>query len=217
MLSRALLRTDRAVPGSSVAQAPIAHPLRPERNTGYPRGGRRVGVPAASVGVPVAAPLLPWPRTADDGVTPLGIDLGRSRAPGKPAAYVELQKLVLSSLRKGGIPLDPDDVVQEVAIAIVRRNRCESAYDPRECGFSHYVWMVSGNVIGHMLDARKPHRRVKLRDELPEVEDERDPIGAWQSTEGHQVQWIHSNVEAYCLSVEEAPAPRTMAQLSLFG
>jgi len=103
------------------------------------------------------AELLPWPRQAEDG-TPLGVDLA-APAPGRPRdsavrAAAELPKLVRAALRMSMVRLDPEDVVQEVALTIVRRNRTRSAYDPRRCSWSRYVYMLTRNGVGHMLEPR---------------------------------------------------------------
>ena len=154
-------------------------------------------------------PTLPWPRQAEDG-TPLGIDLGKPRKPGAPPAALEVAKLVGASLRGRAVPLDPDDVVQEVCLAIVRRNHCESAFDPRRAGFSKYVWTVAGNVVGHMLDAQRSRKRERVEEDVPELEDGRDPIGAFEDVDAARARGV--NVELARRSIE-APAE----QLDMFG
>jgi DNA-directed RNA polymerase specialized sigma24 family protein len=153
--------------------------------------------------------LLPWPRFADDDVTPLGVDLARPRRAGSPPAYEELRKLVASSLRTAALPLELDDVVQSVALAIVRRNRTSSAYDPRLSSFGHYIWQVAGNVVGHLMEKRRTHRRERLTDDLPELEDEREPLEGLAELDeraadaGMGRTWILAQLEAAAMSPEE--------------
>lgn len=126
-----------------------------------------------------ARPQLSWPRRAADG-TPLGVDLATPRAAGKPKAYEEVKSLVLAALQKRPAKVDPLDVVQSVAITILRRNKLPSAYDPRKCSFGHYVWLVTQNVVSHMLELESYQRATPSgsADELPETQDPQDATEA---------------------------------------
>lgn len=173
---------------------------------------------------------LPWPRTSD-GVR-LGVDLGRPAHEADPRhvrtstpAAVEVRRLVASAVRSSGLTLDVEDIAQEVSLAIVRRNFTPSAYDHRLAGFSHYVWQVCANVVGHLLEKRRRWRRERPAADLPEREEPRDPLAAWEWTQELDVDVAWAREHLADAEGPEEPAvdgPGVVKaargeQLSLFG
>ena len=74
---------------------------------------------------------------------PRGIDIKASAA--------EIRRIILA---KFNVPrLERDDLVQEVLLRIYVRNGLPCAYDPAKAALSTYVYRVTKNVIGHMLNA----------------------------------------------------------------
>lgn len=76
---------------------------------------------------------LPWPRMADDGVTPLGVDVVAKRT--------DVVKIVHKYFRVPEVPME--ELLQEVFLAIIHKNHSASANDPRKSSFGHYVYMVA--------------------------------------------------------------------------
>jgi len=70
-----------------------------------------------------------------------------------------------SAVRSGH---DPDDLLQEVYVRLLMRQRGRSAYDPDRGSFGRYVWIVVRSVIRNY---RRDHRRPRTSDGL-------DPQGA---------------------------------------
>lgn len=132
---------------------------------------------------------LPWPRTADDG-TQLGIDLGRPLAAGRPVAALEVQAIVFKFLEGQRVPFDRDDLLQEVLIAIHRRNRYPSAYDPRLATLGKYVWLVCRNILGHMLQRAERSEAEVSVEELPDAVDDQAERAF------DRVEWEHGAVDA---------------------
>lgn len=96
--------------------------------------------------------LLPWPRTADDGVTPLGLDVTRLQG--------DIQRIVRSRVTPPrGMTIA--DFFQEVLLLIVRRNRMPSAYDPRRGSWTNYVVRIAQTCRSHYLE------QVLLPDRVP--------------------------------------------------
>ena len=95
-----------------------------------------------------------------------GIDLA--------ARYVDVCKLVAS---KCHFPtLDPEELLQEVCCAILRKNKSEkSAWDSSRASFSKYVVLVARSTGLHMLDARR-FQSLASSEAARDVADERDPI-----------------------------------------
>ena len=85
-----------------------------------------------------------WPRLAEDGVTELGIDLA-SRAH-------EVRKLVLAGFRPPA-DVDVEDLIQDVLLAIHRKNRQGCAFDPRRAGFAKYVHRVANSALCNAIQA----------------------------------------------------------------
>lgn len=122
---------------------------------------------------------LPWPRTAEDGVTPVGIDLSR--------LHGDVRRLVIagfagSALARG---IDPEDLVQEVMFAIHRRNHyAASAFDPRKASMGRYVHLIGRAMLINLTLAPGWHSEahedegVDVADEAPDAEQ------AWIDAEG---------------------------------
>lgn len=107
---------------------------------------------------------LPWPRCADDG-TPLGIDLATKAE--------DVRKLVMAGFARSALAngIDPDDLVQTVLVAILRRNRMPCAFDPRRSSFGHYVWRVTRSQFVNLTETEKRHHDGSPTDR----EDDRRP------------------------------------------
>lgn len=104
---------------------------------------------------------LPWPRAAaDDGATPLGIDV--------VAKKKDVIKIVHKYFRVHEVPMD--ELLQEVFLAIVHKNCGRSAHDPRKSSFGHYVYMVANNVCINLV-----HRKRRFANERESLDA---PIGA---------------------------------------
>jgi DNA-directed RNA polymerase specialized sigma24 family protein len=112
---------------------------------------------------------LPWPRLADDGLTPLGVDLTQK--------HLDVLKLIRKHVRIEG--LDADDLLQEIYAAIWRKNHSASAWDPHRASFGKYVILVGQSIAGHMLEARR-WRSESTGEEPTDDADERDPIQAFE-------------------------------------
>jgi hypothetical protein len=88
---------------------------------------------------------LPWPRTADDGTTPLGIDVVAKRT--------DIVKIVHKYFRVSEVPME--ELLQEVFLAIVHKNCGRSSHDPRKSSFGHYVYMVANNVCINLVHRKR--------------------------------------------------------------
>lgn len=95
--------------------------------------------------VPETTQRLPWPRTADDGVTPLGIDVMAKRT--------DIVKIVHKYFRVSEVPME--ELLQEVFLAIVHKNCGRSSHDPRKSSFGHYVYMVANNVCINLVHRKR--------------------------------------------------------------
>ena len=151
---------------------------------------------------------LPWPRLADDGVTPLGIDL--------KVKHHDVLKLVRKRCRFEG--LDPDDLLQEVYAAILRKNLTASAWDARRAGFGKYVVMVGRNTALHMLE-KKCWQAESTGEDALDVADEHDPMEAWEIARelGLTVAQIEAQIERQAEREAAAAAAPKAVQLGLFG
>ncbi|MGK3961335.1 RNA polymerase sigma factor [Sorangium sp. So ce1667] len=111
---------------------------------------------------------LPWPRSADDG-TPLGVDLRRLHA--------DVRKIVLKHFKSALAWVEADDLVQEVYLAIARKNTQNCAFDPRKASLGKYVWTVANSVVLNLGDKRKRGSHVVLSDvgDMPDAVCERTP------------------------------------------
>lgn len=117
------------------------------------------------VGKPVKRPpeKLPWPRKAEDG-TDLGVNVQTKRQ--------DIVKIVYKHFKVPEVSMD--ELLQEVFLAIVHKNRGNSAHDPRKSSFGHYVYMVANNVCINLVQRKK-------RSEL-----ERDSLDAPTGHEGRR-------------------------------
>jgi DNA-directed RNA polymerase specialized sigma24 family protein len=99
----------------------------------------------------VSAPLQGEPRLKDYSLSigvgvasnPLGIDLAKRG--------VEVRKLFWAGFGRKVMAqgYDPEDVLQEIYVALEVRNRGKCPFDPRKSSFSHYVYMVCGCVCSN--------------------------------------------------------------------
>lgn len=102
---------------------------------------------------------LPWPRTAEDGATPLGVDV--------IAKKKDIVKIVHKLFRVHEVPME--ELLQEVFLAIVHKNCGRSAHDPRKSSFGHYVYMVANNVCINLV-----HRKRRFANERESLDA---PVG----------------------------------------
>lgn len=87
-----------------------------------------------------------------------------------------VRKLVRSKCR---FPqLDFDDLLQEVYVALLKKN-VSKPWDPARGSMSTYIVLVAGSTALHMLEARR-FQPLSSGEEAPEVADERDPIMAFE-------------------------------------
>lgn len=151
---------------------------------------------------------FPWPRLADDGTTPLGIDL--------KVKHLDVLKIVRKHCRIEG--LDPDDLLQEIYAGILRKNLTASAWDGRRSSFSHYVCIVARSIAGHMLEAKR-WRAESTGEETPDVADEHDPIHAFEVARelGLTAVQLEAQIERQAAREAEAAAAPQPVQLGLFG
>lgn len=110
--------------------------------------------------VPESARRLPWPRRADDGKTPLGIDVVEKKT--------DIVKIVHKYFRVSEVPMD--ELLQEVFLAIVHKNCGRSAHDPRKSSFGHYVYMVANNVCINLV-----HRKRRFANERESLDAPANP------------------------------------------
>lgn len=67
----------------------------------------------------------------------------------------DIIKIVHKHFRVKDVPMD--ELLQEVYLTIIHKNRGKSAHDPRKSSFGHYVWMVANNVCINIVHRRKRH------------------------------------------------------------
>ena len=86
-----------------------------------------------------------------------GVDVGRM--------YGEIGAIVRAKFGNAGV--DPDDLVQETAMTIERRNKLDCAFDPTVASFGKYVYLVASNVLGHLRGgaARRAHEVITVETE----------------------------------------------------
>lgn len=92
-----------------------------------------------------------WPRLADDNKTPLGVDV--------VAKKQDIIKIVYKFFRVDGISME--ELLQEVFLAVIHKNRTQSAHDPRKSSFGHYVYMVSNHVCVNLVHKKKRYDKEK--------------------------------------------------------
>ncbi len=96
-------------------------------------------------GPPIKKPeKLPWPRSADDG-TWLGVDV--------VAKKPDIIKIVHKYFRVPEVAMD--ELLQEVYLAIIHKNRGKSAHDPRKSSFGHYIYMIANNVCINLVHRKR--------------------------------------------------------------
>lgn len=141
---------------------------------------------------------LPWPRSAEDG-TPLGVDLSEH--------WGDLVREVhaVSVLPPCAGTISWDDYEQEVALAVVRRNRTRSAHDPRREGLRHYLRMVARNVASHLAGRRLPEGTLEdpsCADAVPCPPDDLWRLEASLSVLGLRARGdVTETATGYCLDV----------------
>lgn len=134
-----------------------------------------------------AAPAADRFRVCPPGQT-RGIDVQRF--------YPEIEALVRSKFQ--GAAVDIDDLVQETAIAISRKNTSlASAYDPSKASMGKYVLLVARSKLGHMLGgAARRERGVVYEDgevlaaRTPEPDAEAGLVEATPGTVGDVVEQL---------------------------
>jgi hypothetical protein len=119
---------------------------------------RAVVVDASPVGRETVR--LPWPRKADDGVTPLGVDVVAKRQ--------DIIKIVCKFFKVADV--QREELLQEVYLAILHKNHGQSAHDPRKSSFGHYVYMIANNVCINLV-----HRRRRYENERESLDAPASP------------------------------------------
>lgn len=98
---------------------------------------------------------LPWPRLSEDSPhVQLGIDVNEKRN--------DIIKIVHKFFKLNNVSMD--ELLQEVYVAILHKNRTRSAHDPRKSSFGHYVYMIAHNVCANI--ANKMKRREKEKESI---------------------------------------------------
>ena len=95
---------------------------------------------------------MPWPR--EEGGVQLGVDVAAKRQ--------DIIKIVHKYFRVDRVPME--ELLQEVFLAIVHKNRTRSAHDPRKSSFGHYVYLVANNVCINLV--HKQRRQDREQDSL---------------------------------------------------
>lgn len=91
---------------------------------------------------PKSAPeKFPWPRFAEDGHTPLGVDVKTKKD--------DIIKIVHKFFRIKDFSME--DLLQEVFLTILHKNTTKSAHDPRKSSFGHYIFMIANNVCVNLV------------------------------------------------------------------
>lgn len=105
---------------------------------------------------------LPWPRVADDGKTPLGVDVVEKEK--------DIQKLVHKFFKVEDVAME--ELLQEVYVAIIHKNRTLSAHDPRKSSFGHYVYMVANNVCINLVHRKRRYDKERDSIDAPHSSDD---------------------------------------------
>jgi len=69
------------------------------------------------------------------------------------------------------VGLDPEDVWQDVAVGIIRRQKGASKWDPSRSGMVHYLWIVIGSLVSHCIESHLA-RQKHVRPWIPSLEDD---------------------------------------------
>jgi DNA-directed RNA polymerase specialized sigma24 family protein len=95
---------------------------------------------------------LPWPRVSEDEPrVALGVDVVAKRN--------DIIKIVHKFFKVDGVSMD--ELLQEVYVAILHKNRTRSAHDSRKSSFGHYVYMIANNVCINLVNRIKRQDREK--------------------------------------------------------
>jgi hypothetical protein len=124
------------------------------------QGSKTIKVP----GKPLkrAPERLPWPRLADDGKTPLGVDVMAKRQ--------DVVKITHKYFRVESVPME--ELLQEIYVAIIHKNHTHSAHDPRKSSFGHYVYMVANNVCINLVHRKRRYDKEKDSIDAPYGHDD---------------------------------------------
>ena len=97
---------------------------------------------------------LPWPRMSEPGfdkngvvmpIVSVGVDV--------IAKQKDIIKLVHKFFHVEGVPME--ELLQDVYVAIIHKNRTRSAHNPNKSSFGHYVYMVANNVCINLVHRNK--------------------------------------------------------------
>ena len=106
---------------------------------------------------------LPWPRLSiDEPRVQLGVDVVLK----KP----DIIKLVYKFFRVDEITME--ELIQEVFLAIIHKNRTRSAHDSRKSSFGHYVYMVANNVCINLVHKKKKFDKERESLDVPPNESQ---------------------------------------------
>lgn len=157
--------------------------------------------------LPDDATPLPWPRRAEDG-TPLGVDLAKH--------HRDVARIVGAKFRPETV--DPDDLVQETCLAILRKNRQACAYDPRRASLGKYVYTVARSTLGHLLERQRSRAWLVTEAEPPELADERDPLAAFEVADeiGLTAAQLEASLDREAERAEAAALAPKAVQLGLW-
>ena len=129
--------------------------------------------------------IYTWPRICPIDGTPLGVDVALKAR--------DIRKITLAHVPppKG---VDPDDYVQEIFLAITRRNKLAGAYDPRRGSFSHYIVMIARSVRSHIREREGRWARHELTpaEELDRYRDEAEPIEEFEDDNERAYEFVTS-------------------------
>ena len=138
---------------------------------------------------PVSKPLkrperFPWPRCAFDNPNiQLGVDV--------VAKEKDIIKIVHKFFRVNNISME--ELLQEVFVTIIHKNRTRSAHDPRKSSFGHYVYMVANNVCVNLVHRRARYDREKDSVDAPAGHDDsRTFLEVYESESS-----VHENEEVH--------------------
>jgi DNA-directed RNA polymerase specialized sigma24 family protein len=100
---------------------------------------------------PIKGPIqkLDWPRMAEDGKTPLGIDIIEKQK--------DITRIVYKHFRVKNLSME--ELLQEVFMTILHKNKSRSAHDPRKSSFSHYIYMVTNNICINIVQKEKRYEK----------------------------------------------------------
>lgn len=88
---------------------------------------------------------------------PTGIDLG------DPVVYAQVRRMFFGRFARvvTRAGLDEDDALQDVLLALHRRQRGRSAFDPRRAPLNAYLFLAVRGIVANLVDkARRGNRRL---------------------------------------------------------